>query len=68
MKNIPWDSVKIRLIGIEINHVPEGKAAVKEYMEQQGFKFYKRVNIDYFFYKPELADDMDLSFIDTRKL
>ena len=68
MTNIPWDKVIIRLIGIEINNVPEGKAAVREYMEKQGFKFYKRVSIDYFFYKPELAGDMDLSFIDTEDL
>ena len=65
MKTIPWDKVKIRFMDIEINHVPEGRAGVKRYMEQQGFKFYKKHSIDYFFYKPELADDLDLSFMDT---
>ena len=68
LKTIPWNEVNIRLFGIEINHVPEGKAGVKRYMEEQGFKFYKKIVIDYFFYKPELAGDMDLSFIDEENL
>ena len=60
--------MKIRFIGIEINHVPEGKTGVKKYMEDQGFKFYKKVAIDYYFYKPELADGLDLSLINTKDL
>ena len=68
MQTIPWDKVKIRLIGIEINHLPEGKAAVKKYMDDQGFKFYKKIVIDYFFYNPQLSQDMNLSFINAKNL
>uniref|UniRef100_A0A2P2HWA2 Protein Star-like n=2 Tax=Hirondellea gigas TaxID=1518452 RepID=A0A2P2HWA2_9CRUS len=58
LKTIPWDKVKIRLIGVEMNHIPEGEEALRQYLKDQGYTFYKMVEIDGYFYKDDLAADM----------
>ena len=68
LKAIDWDKVQVRLIGIEVAFLPEGKEAVKRFMESKGFKFYKKVAIDYFFYNPKLTEGVDLSHINTKDL
>ena len=68
LQSIDWDKVQVRLICIEIKHVPEGKEAVKRFMESKGFKFYKKVAKDYFFYNPKLTEGVDLSHINTKDL
>ena len=64
LKTIPGDEVKIGIIGIEINHVPEGRKAVKKFMEQKGFIFIKLQKIDYFFYNPNIISGEELGSIE----
>ncbi|KAK7065729.1 hypothetical protein SK128_020167, partial [Halocaridina rubra] len=49
LKTIPWDKVQIGLIEVEVQHVHEGRKAVRHYMESVGFTFVQDINLDSIF-------------------
>ncbi|KAL7636874.1 UNVERIFIED_CONTAM: hypothetical protein RMT77_012632 [Armadillidium vulgare] len=51
LKTIPWDEVDIKSILVEVNHIPEGRDFLTQYMKQNNYKLYKKLDIDYFFVK-----------------
>ncbi|RXG54426.1 hypothetical protein Avbf_17253 [Armadillidium vulgare] len=56
LKTIPWDEVDIKSILVEVNHIPEGKDFLTQYMKQNNYKLYKKLDIDYFFVKQYVLD------------
>ncbi|XP_045598908.1 protein Star [Procambarus clarkii] len=61
MKALPWEKVKVRVMCIEVNHVPGGVKAVIEFMESRGYTFLGTRNIDAWFGLRELLQEtMDL--------
>ena len=59
LKTIPWNKITAKIVGIEINHVPEGREA-REFMVKQGYIFYRLIRIDYIFYQPDFKDELNL--------
>nr|XP_053649027.1 uncharacterized protein LOC128700100 [Cherax quadricarinatus] len=49
MQTLPWDKVKVRLLCVEVNHVPGGIKSVTEFMEARGYTFLGTRNIDAWF-------------------
>ncbi|XP_069195108.1 protein Star-like [Procambarus clarkii] len=49
LRTIPWDKIKIRLMCVEINHIPEGFQTLLEFMKKQGYKFLGIRSIDAWF-------------------
>ena len=60
LKTVPWTNVTIKVVEIEINHVPEGRNAVREFMEKQGYVFFKLLTIDFLFYRADFKDQLNL--------
>ncbi|XP_042858653.1 protein Star-like [Penaeus japonicus] len=60
LKTIPWDKIQVRLLEVEVAHVPEGHQAVKDFMESVGYTFLKEWKINYIFAKKDLALGLDL--------
>nr|XP_045598651.1 protein Star-like [Procambarus clarkii] len=61
MKALPWEKVKVRVMCIEVNHVPGGVKAVIEFMESRGYTFLGTRKIDAWFGLRELLQEtMDL--------
>ncbi|XP_042858426.1 protein Star-like [Penaeus japonicus] len=61
LKTIPWDKMEVRLMEVEVNHVPEGKDAVRAFMESVGYTFLREWHINYIFAKNDIAKKLDLS-------
>ena len=51
----------MRVLLVEHAHVPEGKEALKEFVFQQGFKFYMADGLDFIFFHPDLSDGLEIS-------
>ncbi|XP_066965704.1 protein Star-like [Macrobrachium rosenbergii] len=58
LKTILWDKVKFRLMYIEINHIPEGKEFLTEFLQEKGYKFlgYGHNEVDACYSLPELLE------------
>ncbi|XP_045601735.1 protein Star [Procambarus clarkii] len=56
LRTLPWDKIKIRLLCVEINHIPEGEGVLREYMQSQGYKFLGVRDVDAWFALPQLLN------------
>nr|XP_045621783.1 protein Star-like isoform X2 [Procambarus clarkii] len=56
LRTIPWDKIKIRLMCVEINHIPEGASALIAFIVKQGYKFLGIRTIDAWFGWPDLLN------------
>ena len=63
LKTIPWDRVNFKIVAIEIDHVPEGKTAIREFMEEKGYIFFKELHVDFFFYNPKFQHEFNVQYI-----
>ncbi|XP_064119121.1 protein Star-like [Macrobrachium nipponense] len=58
LKTLPWDKIKFRLMCIEVNHIPEGKEFLTEFLQEKGYKFlgYGHNEVDAWYSLPELLE------------
>jgi hypothetical protein len=45
LQTVPFDRLNISIISVEHIHVPQGKQAVRTYMESQGYTMYKDIKL-----------------------
>ncbi|XP_042858215.1 protein Star-like [Penaeus japonicus] len=60
LKTIPWDKIQVRLLEVEVAHVPEGRKAVKDFMASVGYTFLRQWSINYIFARHDLALGLSL--------
>ena len=41
-----------------MNHVPEGRGAIKQFMLQQGYVYFRLLGLDDIFYHPDFNDEL----------
>ncbi|XP_045610806.1 protein Star [Procambarus clarkii] len=54
LKTIPWDKIRIRVLCVEFNHVPEGHRRLRRYVVSKGYRFLAYRKIDMWFGWPSL--------------
>lgn len=67
MKTVRWDRVKVRVMCIEVNRIPEGQPALVSYMRSLGYLFLGRVGIDAWFGWPDLLGEAVVKKLGVRK-
>ncbi|XP_068248791.1 protein Star-like [Palaemon carinicauda] len=56
LNTIPWDKIRFRLMCIEVNHIPEGKAFLTKFLQEKGYKFLGYKWLDAWFAHPSLLN------------
>ncbi|XP_042203180.1 uncharacterized protein LOC121853238 [Homarus americanus] len=56
LMTIPWDKVKVGVLVLESNLIPEGRKFLVDYMTSKGYKFAGNRGIDSWFMLPELVN------------
>ncbi|KAG7156876.1 Star-like 16 [Homarus americanus] len=56
LMTIPWDKVKVGVLVVESNIIPEGRKFLVDYMTSKGYKFIGHRGIDSWFILPELVN------------
>nr|XP_045593130.1 uncharacterized protein LOC123754708 [Procambarus clarkii] len=60
LRTIPWDKIRVRLMCIECNKVPEGRPALVKFLAERGYVFIGHRVIDCWFGWPDLLRETSL--------